>query len=524
MSGGETTQDQSKLLAYLCTPGVLTDAPVKVIPTSTAYVLLAGRSAYKLRRAIRYSYLDYSVRARRDAAALAELTLNRRTAPDLYLGLLPVAATETGFRLRPLSQSLDRAPHIVEHLVAMRRFDETATLDQCAADGRLTQDLVERLAAVIARFHMATLPTYQGAAAAKLAQVSGRTMRDLLAARVLLGADRVVLLHQAMQAALIQAMSEVDERGAAGHFKRLHGDLHLGNVALIDGAPVIFDALEFDDAMATVDELHDVAFLIMDLWVNGQPEFAGVAWSRYLAERDDYSGLALAPLYIAMRAAVRAKVAMNASRLLENDVAAAERRAAAAYVKAAAAALQRPAPRLIAIGGLSGAGKTTLARALAPDFAPAFGAIHLRSDLLRKHRAGVPFEAPAPASAYSETENRLVYEALLERAGAIIKQGGPVIVDAVFAKPEERQAAVALAARLNVPFTGLWLDLDLADRQRRIAGRSNDASDATAAVAARQADYDLGAIEWHRIDAASDAVSQARALIHRNPRDQIIQS
>ena len=165
-----------------------------------------------------------------------------------------------------------------------------------------------------------------------------------------------------------------------------------------------------------------------------------------------------------------------------------------------------------------------LARAIAQDFAPAFGAIHLRSDLLRKHRAGVPFEAPAPASAYSETENRLVYEALLERAGSIIKQGGPVIVDAVFAKPEERQAAAALAARLNVPFTGLWLDLDLADRQRRIAGRSNDASDATAAVAARQADYDLGAIDWHRIDAASDAVSQARALIHRNPRDQIIQS
>jgi predicted kinase len=308
-------------------------------------------------------------------------------------------------------------------------------------------------------------------------------------------------------------MDIVDERGASGHIKRLHGDLHLANVALIDGAPIIFDALEFNDAMATVDELFDIAFLIMDIWARGLPEHAARVWSRYLAERDDYSGLVLAPLYIAMRAAVRGKVALNAAKLNAGDGQSAKVTEAIHYVTTALAALKHPSPRLVVIGGLSGTGKTTLARALAPALAPAVGGIHLRSDVLRKRRAGIDFESTLSSDAYTPIESAKVYAGLLERAQIALKQGAPVILDAVFAKPAERREAAQLAARLNVPFDGLWLDLGLDMRQSRITGRQSDASDATPEAAAKQEAYDLGAINWHRLDAGATLLTAAKTKL-----------
>ncbi|MGZ0188562.1 MAG: AAA family ATPase, partial [Alphaproteobacteria bacterium] len=380
MPGGVITQDQSRLLAYLKTAGVLgNDAPTE-ITTSGAHILLTGGFAYKLRRAITYSYMDFGTLEDRNRAAVAELRLNRITAPDLYLGLMPIATDGDTFKLRPIVEAPETGNDIIEHLVVMHRFDEHATLDQLADRNTLDDVVLDQLASRVARFHDQTAPILRAAAAQKLADVSGRTMRDLLAARSTLGEEVTTLLHQGMQVSLIQAMNEVDERGTSGQIKRLHGDLHLANVVLIDGAPVIFDALEFDDAMATIDELHDIAFLIMDIWARGLPEQAARVWSRYLAERDDYSGLALAPLYIAMRAAVRAKVALNAASLNAGDGPSAKVAEAIHYVTTALAALKHPSPRLIVIGGLSGTGKTPPAGALAPALAPAVGAVHLRSD------------------------------------------------------------------------------------------------------------------------------------------------
>lgn len=500
-------------MAFLSEAGVLGDAAPRVVATHGAHVFLTGRLAYKLKRAIRYDYLDFGDRAARNAAALAEVELNRRTAPDLYLGLTPVYQNGEAFRLGVMSVLPELDPDAAEHLVAMRRFPDGAGFDELADAGDLTGADIDRLADEIARFHTAAPIVRRAAAAQRLARLSGRTMKALVDDIDVIGRKPVILLNQAMQAALITRMSEADDRGVAGCIKRLHGDLHLGNVAKIDGAPVIFDCIEFDDDMATVDVLHDLAFLVMDLWARGLPDLAARAWSRYRAATDDYSGQALAPLFIAMRAAVRAKIDLHAAKLATGEEADAHATSARRYVEAALAAFDPPTPRLIAIGGLSGVGKTTLARALAHDLAPATGALHLRSDVLRKRFTGVGFEERAGSDAYSAEMTARVYDGLLKRAEAMLKQGWPVILDAMYARPEEREAAADLARRMHVPFTGVWLDLPTEARQARIADRQADASDATPELAARQADYDLGDIDWRRLDADSDVTAAAKAAI-----------
>lgn len=510
MANQAPSSDQSAILAHLSAPDVLAPGAPKRILTHGAYVFLAGDRAYKLKRDVHYAYMDFSSQTLRDAAAFAELALNRRTAPDLYLGLAAVFQDAEGIRIGPVSETLTDGA--AEHLVVMQRFNEADTLDARADRGAVDGDLTEALAVQIARFHDATPPAPCEGAAMRLASVSGRTMCDLQAGAETLGADSIAKLQEAMQAALIQALSEVDERGRAGLVRRLHGDLHLGNVALIDGAPVIFDALEFDDAMATVDVLHDVAFLGMDLWTRGLETEAARMWSRYLAERRDYSGLALAPLFFSMRAAVRAKTALHRSQLMEGDMAATALADARRYTAAALALLERPAPRLVAVGGLSGSGKTTMARAFAPMMSASGGAIHIRSDVIRKLQYGVAAEDKLPRQTYSKQASAAVYKTMFDQAETCLKQGVPVVLDAVFSDPAERHAAEAIAARLNLPFMGFWLESALPERQARIAQRTGDASDATPKVAAAQAAYDLGEMRWQQLPGDVNAVNLSQLL------------
>lgn len=508
---GNAAGDQTAIVQHLAMPGVLGVSAPKRMMTHGAYVFLVGDRAYKLKRDVKYSYMDFSTQAQRDAAALAEIRINRRTAPDLYLGVAPVFNNGGDIRIGDVSDKLMASAQ--EHLVVMRRFDETQTLDVLADAGAVDGALAERLAVQIAQFHSAAPGMVVDGAATKLASISGRTMRDLVAGLDALGEQIIAKLHEAMQATLIQALSEVDERGQAGLVRRLHGDLHLGNVALIEGAPVIFDALEFDDAMATVDVLHDAAFLGMDLWTRGLQDAAARMWSRYLAERRDYSGLALAPVFFSMRAAVRAKTALHRAGLTEGEEAAASLTEAQRYAEAALALLERPSARLVAIGGLSGSGKTTIARTLAPSLAVAGGAVHIRSDVIRKLQQGVPAEEKLPPGAYTKDASAAVYKGMFEAAADCLKQSAPVILDAVFADEAERAQAEAVANRINVPFDSIWLDCEAGARQDRVADRTGDASDATPEVAARQAEYDLGTMHWRRILGDDDAPAAAKRVL-----------
>ena len=290
-------------------------------------------------------------------------------------------------------------------------------------------------------------------------------------------------------------------------------------MVLLDGQPTLFDAIEFNDAIACIDVFYDLAFLLMDLDHRDLRPFANLVLNRYLQQRDELAALALLPLFLSMRAAVRAKVAASLEAVAEGDVEKAKRRdEAAAYFRRALGYLRPPPPRLVAVGGLSGSGKTTLARSLAPEVGAAPGALHLRSDVLRKQLAGVPELERLPAAAYTREASAAVYTELGRRAAQGLAAGHSVVVDAVFARPEERAAIEAVAREAGSDFAGLWLEADRSVLTARVQGRRGDASDADARVVTQQLTYDLGEITWQQLPAgqlASELKADALARLEK---------
>ena len=297
----------------------------------------------------------------------------------------------------------------------------------------------------------------------------------------------------------------LDARRDGGYVRQCHGDLHLRNIVLWSGKPTLFDAVEFNDEIACIDVLYDLAFLLMDLWKRRLPRHANAVWNGYLLETADLEGIALMPFFLSCRAAVRAKTSLVAAPL-QHDAQrrAALEEAAREYLRLALELLRPPAPRLIAIGGLSGSGKSSVALALAPSLGGAPGAVVLRSDEVRKHLSGVPELARLGAEGYSAEVSRRVYETLIERAALACAGGYTTIVDAVFLRPEDRAAIEEAAQRTSVPFVGLWLDAPRGVLVERVGRRRGDASDADAAVVDLQSMQDVGPRPWRPIDAAAD--------------------
>jgi predicted kinase len=273
---------------------------------------------------------------------------------------------------------------------------------------------------------------------------------------------------------------------------------------------VLFDAIEFDPALATGDVFYDLAFLLMDLIERGQKLPANIVLNRYLLETrrvDDLDALAALPLFMSLRAAIRAKV--TAVRSTQDG---AIEQSARDYFALADRLLKPLAPTLVAVGGLSGTGKSLLARALAPDILPEPGAVVLRSDVERKALFGVAETDRLPQAAYTPDVTTQVYAALTSKAAHVLAAGHSAVVDAVFADSGER-AAIAQAAA-GVRFQGLFLTADLAVRLARVGARSGDASDADATIALAQEQYDLGPRDWLQVDAAGDpAATLARAKV-----------
>jgi aminoglycoside phosphotransferase family enzyme/predicted kinase len=488
--------DQHDVIAFLSDPSSYRGVDrVERLETHISLVFLAGDCAYKLKRAVRYPYLDFSTVERRRRFCAAELELNRRTAPQLYRDARPIARGADG-RL-----AWGDKGEIVDWVVVMRRFDQSRRLDAIARTEGLTPDLLHRLAAHIAAFHESAEPRRDRGGAAALAAIIAENDACLRAAAAF-PAERTGRLREVSAAWLERVGDLLDRRRAAGRVRRCHGDLHLRNICVIDGAPVLFDCIEFSDAFATIDVLYDLAFLLMDLAHQGDTASANRVLNRYLDLTGDDDGLAAMPLFLSLRAAIRAHVTASAGGGSD---------AAQAYLDQACAALRPAPPRLIAIGGLSGTGKSTVAAVLAPGLGACPGARVLRSDVIRKRLFGVAPESRLPEGGYAPEVTGRVYTALCRQAAVALRAGYCAIIDAVALRPDERQEFAAVARAAGVPFTGLWLDAPAATLAARVDARRNDASDATRAVVARQLEADLGPLDWRRVDAGGSAAETAAA-------------
>ncbi|MBB1091809.1 AAA family ATPase [Rhodopseudomonas palustris] len=486
---------QEEVFRFVADPATHGGAPVTQIDTHGAAVFLTGDRALKIKRAVRFPFLDYSTLVQRKAACEQELQVNRRFAPQIYRQVLPITRAADG----TLRIGGDGEP--IEWAVEMQRFDERRTIDHLAAAGPLDPALVVAIADVIAASHRAAP---EAAAAPWIASIVP-IIADNAAAFEAGGfpADAVVALDRATRAEFERTRRLLEWRGGQSFVRWCHGDLHLANIVLIDDAPVLFDAIEFDPAFASVDVLYDLAFALMDFIHYGRCEAAADLLNRYLAVTRAPNGdaLGLLPLLLSLRAAIRAKV-MLARPAGDAVTKRSHRQTAEAYFVLAARLIAPPPPRLIAVGGLSGTGKSVLARALAGHISPLPGAVVLRSDVARKRLFGVDETERLPDTAYSAEVTAQVYRNLGERAGHILKQGHSVIVDAVFSKGEERQAIEAIAAQTRSAFAGLFLVADLKTRLDRVGHRVGDASDATPEIVRQQQDYEQGEIGWAAIDAS----------------------
>lgn len=422
--------------------------------------------------------------------------LNRRTAPDLYLAVRPVRRKSDGV----LDFGDQGEP--VDWLLEMRRFPDDALLDQIVAHGGLMEGLVLRLSDKIKSFHDNAKQNRSGSGHERIKTVIAGNQASMAVLNKILPPNSVGPLIRRQQALLEQHAQLLDTRASAGRVRHVHGDLHLANIAVVDEEPVLFDCLEFSAALATIDVLYDLAFLLMDLWGKGCRVKANMLLNRYLdISPQDENAVVLLPLFLSIRAVIRAHtVAAQAN----GDPASALSKQAKQYLKLAHELLVPVPPRLVAIGGLSGTGKSTVARFVAHGVGSAPGARVFRSDVLRKRLAGLPPETPLPRDAYSASANTMVYAELERLAQLALNEGRSLVVDAVYARPEERRAIVRIAIKEDVPFVGIWLDAPPAVSKARIAARVNDASDADATVANLQAHYDLEPMDWARVSAAGD--------------------
>jgi aminoglycoside phosphotransferase family enzyme/predicted kinase len=508
--------DQQDVVAFLGEPASYAPGvgQVERIETHISLVFLAGDRAYKLKRAVKYPYLDFSTTAKRRVACDRELALNRRTAPELYLEVRGISRGPDGaIRWSGDDSALDC-------VVVMRRFQQALLLDALAEQGGLTAAMMRDLVEHIAVFHARAEPLLDRGGAVTIAAIEAENDECLhRAGGRFLSASDIAELHQRSRAWLDHVASLLDARRAAGKVRHCHGDLHLRNICLLAGKPVLFDCLEFSEEMASIDVLYDLAFLMMDLEHRGLEEFASLVANRYFDLTDEEGGLAALPLFLAMRAAIRAHVVATTAAAQDGaDNAPRQEREAQSYLDLALALLVPVPCRLIAIGGLSGTGKSTIAQRLAPLLGLRPGARVLRSDVIRKRLCGVAPETRLPPTAYTADMSRRVYDAIRDKAAAALQSGYCAIIDAVSLTSEERSSFAAIAATARVPFSGIWLSAPTESTVARLDGRRDDASDATPQILEQQLRHDPGFIDWVRVDVGTDrdtsfaAVRQALGL------------
>ena len=435
----------------------------ELLETHISWVLLAGEYAWKIKKPVNFGFLDFSTLEQRRLYCEEELRLNGRLAPELYLEVIPVC----GSLGAPV---LDGAGEPLDYAVKMRRFDQAGLLSNRLP--ALDSGLMDELAVLVADFHRQIEVCAEDCEHGTARSVLQPMLDNFSTIRQLGQTEAVNEQLAQLEDWTNRRAGELDTllnlRKRDGFIRECHGDMHLGNITMIQGRPVIFDGIEFNPGLRWIDTMNEVAFLLMDLREKGLPRLAWHFLNRYLQETGDYAGLPLNDFYQAYRAMVRAKVAALSGN---------QESGFASYLQQAVASTGNPAPRLIITHGLSGSGKSYTASRVADEA----GAIHLRSDVERKRLAGLAAlsrtDSAPEAGIYTRDMSVRTYQHLLQLADDILGEGYSVIVDATFLLSGQRWMFQELAEKLSVPFNILDMQTPESLLRERIRQRNQQVTD-----------------------------------------------
>ncbi|MEO1351432.1 MAG: AAA family ATPase [Cyanobacteria bacterium J06635_15] len=463
--------------------------PIQLIQTHISYVLLAGDYAYKVKKPLDFGFLNYTTLALRKHFCEEELRLNQRAAADLYLAVLPISGGDAGFVLEAAGSDPEtRAGATVEYTLQMRQFPQDALLNAMFARGELTEALLERLATTIADFHKSAETSDYISSFGEISAIRQAFDENYAQTADFIGGPQTQPQFDATQAYTNRFFAEQKElltqRREQNWIRACHGDLHLGNICLWQDTLYLFDCIEFNEPFRLVDVMYDIAYVIMDLSLAGQTALATSFLNTYVEQTGDWEGLQVLPLYVSRQSYVRGKV--TSFMLNDPAISATEKTKvsdqAAPYYRLAYEAMQPRTGRLFLMAGLSGSGKTTVAR----QWAKQTGAIHIRSDAVRKHLAGIPLMARGDDELYTPTMTQKTYDRLLDLGVTLAQAGYIVILDAKYDRQDKRKAAIARAQTHTIPLQILHCTAPDAVLRDRVQQRTGDIADATVDVLTRQ--------------------------------------
>ena len=451
--------------------------PIQLLQTHISYVLLTGEYAYKVKKPVELGFLDFSTPDRRRHFSFEELRLNSRGAPGLYLDVVPI--TQDGDWLRPGGRG-----DAVDYAVKMRQFPQDALCRAMLERRVLGEGHLLSLAATVARYHAGAATDDRVASFGKPQRLRDALDQNYRATERFVGGPQTRAqfdeTREFTDRFLRDRKALLLARLRGGHVRECHGDLHLNNICFWDGNVLLFDCIEFSEALRFVDTAYDTAFTAMDLEARGRPDLANLFLNAYAEHTGDWDGFRVLPLYLCRQAYVRAKVNSILAEEVAGDKPASGRamQEAAAYYKLAWQYTRPRAGRILLMSGLSGAGKSTVARVLAKRV----GAVHIRSDAVRKHLAAIPLGSRGGAEVYTDQMTRQTYRRLLHLGGTLAAEGYTVILDAKFDRAGQRAAARATAARHRLPVHVLHCSAPREVLRERLLSRTGDVADADAGL------------------------------------------
>ena len=493
--------------------------PVHLIQTHISFVLLTGDYTYKIKKPVNFGFLDYSTLAKRQHFCTQELLMNQRTAPEIYLEVLPIIQTGDSFQLGRKLPAINYPEITVEYVLKMREFPQDSLFLSLLERGLLTEQLMADLGREVANFHSTAISNSYIRRFGEVSQIRTAIDNNYRISEKYIGGPQTQTQYQETKdytdAFFANNPELFNRRIANNKIRECHGDLHLRNIALWQDKILLFDCIEFNEQFRFVDVMYDVAFTVMDLESRGRRDLGNAFLNTYIEQTGDWEGLQLLPLYLSRQAYVRAKVT---SLMLDDPAISTAQKAeisqTAAHYYNLAWQYTKPRPgKLTLMSGLSGSGKSTAARYLARRT----GAIHIRSDAVRKHLGGIPLNERGGEDLYSDEMTAQTYGRLLELGIILADRGWNVILDAKFDRQNLRTDAINQAQSHGLPLPIIYCTAPIEVLRERLQQRRGDIADATAELlslqqAAFQPFTELEQISVNIVDTAQDLEVQLNLI------------